>query len=889
MSGTLVLTPESVATSGEGLYGSFVASDAGDLAAALADSSDSTYIVWASGPTISATRFNMSDPPDLPAGARPYSLQAVVRANRTGAMVGALNFRIHNGNYQSGKVDWTKTSVFPFTTDTETRNGPIETTVNTREQFSQDTLNRLTLEIFGWSTAVARVYDAHINVQYDEQPVAEPLGPTGVVTDTSSPTVSWRYTDDLQPQVSYQVEVYLGGGANPPKIYSSGILNGTTSEFKLPLILDSGEYVYRVAVAQKWPYDGAPFWSAWAYSTFTIAADPFPQPQMIVTPQHGFVGLEVQHNANLLSYAEASGQHGVSEWDSHVGLYNLTPTTSAYHTSDRSMLLTLSGPAASIQRGTARIPVASGVKFRAAAFFRTSTPDSAAALCSVGIEFFDQDMNSQGFTSGAGVMENVGTEQNVWVIPYADATAPMDGFVSVRLMVNNGQAHDQHLVDDVQLWMLDDRYDQPNAGRGGLLYAQTQTSEGFAQRGWPTPGLNLFNQVDAGGDGPNSTWAPNPIVPNSVINGNDSGDSLYGLTSVSLTRSSSPGNISATRPTAARLSVTQGEKYQLVGSAKAAAGAVAHACRMVLRYFDKNAAYFTSATLTTNTTDATSAWLPFTNYSAVGSGMLGTAANGQQYFIVPEDAVSADVAIEVIGGSPAVGEKHYFDRLAWYKLDVDTPTSVDWQEGVPEADTDLGRVVIEYQETSGVDRGWHVLSKLEIDPLKPTVSIQDWDLASGVKRSYRAYTNRFYDASNINSAYSLTKDATITFTSVWLSLVGGPGYQFVYDGEETGAKQEVYDPQLVLTPIVGRDYSVTESNTSRLHSVQVTVSLLNQNDLNAWNFFVRQQRPFIYRDGRGRRMRGIPLSVTNTDEKFGGTVQFTMTAAGDQSIGEWSS
>lgn len=874
MSGVIKMLPASIA-SGTGNTGVFTPTGAADVPTALADGSDSSYVTYASGGQFSGFRFEMSDVTTLPSGARPYGLQAVVRENRIGNVAKGINaeIRIHNGEYVGN--DWTNTNVFPCYTNIATYSGTIENRVNTNEEMNQATLNRLTLEVFGMASTNVRIYEAYINVYYDEAPTAAILAPSGSISNSNTPLVQWTYTDDMQPQVAYQVEYYLGGGINPEPIYKSGILAGAATTFTPPITLDSGQYVVRVAVAQKWPYKGSQFWSPWVYGTFTIVAAPFPQPELHVNEFHGFNEIVVQHNANLMSFAEASGENRCSEWQNISDTSVVDQAFDTWHTGPTGFRITLASATVTARRDVPYTPCARGVAFRASAFFQ---PDiaSAPASVAVGLQFYDRNLNP--LTTGA-IGDTVAEERGRWVQPVVAGVAPDDGYVQVFVRWS-AASHDVHYFDDVQLWMTDPDFHDPDFGRGHLLYGQHQTSPTFALRNWPTAGQNLLQDVDAGTDGGHGTWKASLDC---TVNQIDGSQALYGETSISLTNTNT-FNMQALRSTAAKISVVQGEAYAMSGWATCEPAITPRSSRLVMRFYDANNTYFTSATKTL-TTNVNGTWQEMTLWGHDPLVTLGTAPDpaSSQYVIVPANAVYAELALEVIGVQ-VVGDTYYFDRLAWYKLDADNPQPLGWQEGIPSTATDLGRCVVQYQETDGIDTDWHQLTVLELDPLAPTVTCQDWDIASGVQRNYRAYTYRFYAASNVSSNYSDTVSSTLTFQGTWISLVGGPGFQFIYDGDPP--KQEVIDPQGILTPIAGRDFPVVESSNTILRQITTSLTLADPTSVAIWYYMNRQRRPVVLRDGRGRRVRGVPQSVTITDEKFGATVQFTLTVSGDQSIKE---
>jgi hypothetical protein len=480
-------------------FGVFAVTGAsGNPYTALSDSDDASYISWTSGPATSVMRFEMSDPVDMPAGARPYGLQASVRIARTDVLpagtLPAVYYRIHNGEYvggPSGVPDYTNTNsaVAPLTTPT-TFHGVIENKVSSGEQMDQATLNRLTLEVFGLNATVLRLYEAYIDAYYDEMPVATVTGPTGQIQSTASPIVTWTYADDLQPQVAYQVEIYHGTGTTSAA-YLSGERTGAATSFQIPVVLANGNYTVRVRVAQKWPYAGSAFWGNWSTGTFSIAAAAFSTPDIHVNQFHGFNELEAQHNANLLSFNEAAGQDNSSEWSSLItGARAVFFSDTTYHTGPFGFRMTSRGAGTETARRDIPYIIAKrGQSYRFQGFFNlesTSTP------CNVllGLEFFDQNMNpvTTGYLGDA-----VTEEHGRWITPKVDGEAPDDGFVRPYIRWDGAVDNDYHYFDDMALWMTGDDFAEPQLGRGHLLYDQAPDVGRLRRQrvasGWPQPFL----------------------------------------------------------------------------------------------------------------------------------------------------------------------------------------------------------------------------------------------------------------------------------------------------------------------------------------------------------------------------------------------------------------
>lgn len=148
-----------------------------------------------------------------------------------------------------------------------------------------------------------RIYEAYVDVNYNEAPVATVTTPTegGSVSDTTKPPIGWSYADpenDLQER--FHVKVYTNadaslGGFNPEDgsigatgqvvfpVWDSGeVLSGLTS-VALPIDLTNGvAYKAFVKVADAGS-NGR--YSTWDSNVFTINVTAPPKPSLVVTAQ----------------------------------------------------------------------------------------------------------------------------------------------------------------------------------------------------------------------------------------------------------------------------------------------------------------------------------------------------------------------------------------------------------------------------------------------------------------------------------------------------------------------------------------------------------------------------------------------------------------------------
>lgn len=130
----------------------------------------------------------------------------------------------------------------------------------------------------GSGTERSRIYDVWLEVDVDEKPVVVVTGPSGTITTTSRPTVTWTYTDDLQPQDAYQIEV-LTTGVTPQVVWQSGTVFSSSTSVRIPVGLPNGSYEVRVRARQVWEGEGS-IWSDWDSESFTIDVEA-PDPPLI--------------------------------------------------------------------------------------------------------------------------------------------------------------------------------------------------------------------------------------------------------------------------------------------------------------------------------------------------------------------------------------------------------------------------------------------------------------------------------------------------------------------------------------------------------------------------------------------------------------------------------
>jgi hypothetical protein len=124
----------------------------------------------------------------------------------------------------------------------------------------------------------AFIYELYVDIETASKPTVIVDAPTGTITDTAKPDISWTYSDtDGESQTYYEAKVFSASqygavGFDPltsAYTWSSGQISSTESTAQVGAYLASGTYRMYVRVAKT--INGLPFFSDFAYSAFTVA------------------------------------------------------------------------------------------------------------------------------------------------------------------------------------------------------------------------------------------------------------------------------------------------------------------------------------------------------------------------------------------------------------------------------------------------------------------------------------------------------------------------------------------------------------------------------------------------------------------------------------------
>lgn len=284
---TVTTVRPNATASGSTLY--TISGGAGSLHASLNDDNDATYIQKTN--TIVGQASAILDFGTTTISASQRVKQVRVRARcSTPTDVGKLNVylgsRIDNQNYfhSALAIRGTNSAATTFT-------GPYFTSAPNGESWSQAAINGLRAKITEYeeTTDRGRFYELYIDVDIVSQPTVTVSAPTGTITTTTAPDVTWAYSDtDNETQAYYQIKVftsaqYGAGGfdaATSTATWDSGQVASSDSTAVVGTLLLPLTYRAYVRVAKN--VNGEPFWSDYAYSQFTISYTPPTVPTMNV-------------------------------------------------------------------------------------------------------------------------------------------------------------------------------------------------------------------------------------------------------------------------------------------------------------------------------------------------------------------------------------------------------------------------------------------------------------------------------------------------------------------------------------------------------------------------------------------------------------------------------
>lgn len=805
--------------------------------------------------------------------------------------------------YLEAQTSSTFTSASVVNQITQTRDGGLIT---------QAVLNTLQLGLIMLDTDQSgvrrlRANEAYVSVAFDETPITSNVTPGtsgGALIDTYTPIVTWTYSDDLQPQAGYQVQIIDAGG----NIYEdSGNLTGAVTSYQTTRSLTPGStYTVRVRTRQAWSGPGGDFWSAYAYSpgTFTVTSVAVPDTQVYGTPSTnlGANQVLVQPNINLLSYESAGFEFKFPEW------YGTVPANQVITENTSSTYVLQGGTSARIQQANATsvlengawIPVQVGTRYNWSMWHKTDAATTVGTMTVIAfVNYYTQSGAWLAYSEGTPV---AGDKTN-FVKSEVFTTAPANaGWMNVGFYVpGNGASGKVFYADGGQVIALgasDNSYSSPS--RGGILRQP----------------YNILTEADAELSGTTLNWVPNsPSVTASI----SSTVSKGGSTSMRLVRSSSSGGpaklyLNGTTVTprdplspgylnvygAFNLSASFGTVSMGI-EWRNAAGTVVQSTDVSLGTVGAgsvwNVAQGVAAGPTNNTISYGVPYINFNNISVGATGYVDTLMfslrsdnaqigyqRGKRTFDGPYYVVEAlDVP-----GFPNISQAEFA------ALSVSSPTLFNQLTTM---------ITNRYTEAKNGYASWQQVSTAPISYTDFEKTFYDRSAKSGTARMYRGYVYAYDNGVLIRSGdnyktynpASLVAPSTVSFIgSAWLSSVDSrkdtvtnvlleDGYDaYRFDFLQYGSKED-FEVEAASVKLSGRKYPVVSFGASETKAVSVTLILLTAADEAAIEKLIKRRTLIIYRDGRGQRIKGLMKSVSYSSDKGGyRTVSFTVQAHGTQ-------
>ena len=259
--------------------GSFTLSGGGaTVHATLNDDSDSTFLQKTSSVVGQASAIVDFGTTTISASQRVKQVRVRARCstpNSEGRLNVYLGARVDNQNFfhSALAIRGENTSITTFT-------GPYYTSAPNGESWTQASINGLRGKITEYEESGDRgkFYELFIDVDISAQPTVTVSAPTGTITTTTAPDVTWAFADtDNETQAFYQIKVftaaqYGAGGFNAitsTATYDSGEIASSDNTAVVGALLDSGTYRAYVRTAKS--VNGEPFWADYAFSQFVIS------------------------------------------------------------------------------------------------------------------------------------------------------------------------------------------------------------------------------------------------------------------------------------------------------------------------------------------------------------------------------------------------------------------------------------------------------------------------------------------------------------------------------------------------------------------------------------------------------------------------------------------
>ena len=439
--------------------------------AALADNSDSTYILRSST-TVPASYEAEFGTQTISASEQIVSVN--LRARIAVGTAGIAQFSLgvitdRNGRTVYYSVPITKLNTLALSTVDFALN---MTSAPNGAAWSQTLIDNLVAKFSdNGLTSVDRtnVYEMYIDVVTTARPTVTVTAPSGSITATSFPSVVWSYADaDGDPQSAYEIKIfdaatYGASGFSPDTstpVVETGIVTSSNGGQTLEADL-ANTTTYRAYVRVAQLSNGNNFFSEYAYSQFSLAVDAPANPTVsaFFESDVGAVTITLFGRTNVLSANQASLETNADGW---VALTNCSVARSTAQASNGSASLavtaTASGDAVATTTTATAFTVTPSTEFSATAEFRANATVRSTA---VGIVW----RNSAGTTLSTAYGTAESDSASAWNQCTVTATAPATAATAlVAVKIVSAGSSEVHYVDKIAFHAGD----EPFWTRGGF-------------------------------------------------------------------------------------------------------------------------------------------------------------------------------------------------------------------------------------------------------------------------------------------------------------------------------------------------------------------------------------------------------------------------------------
>lgn len=438
-------------------YALFVLTGAASVPAALSDDGDGSYIRRSTG-TVSAPYQGRVTTTSIPATEQIVYVNLRVRmaqgvTGKSAFSIGLITDLAAN----TAKFSSTVLKVGTVATSVVDTGLNLPTAPTGRAWTLADVSNLLFgLTDLGTTTSGDRptFYEAYVDVVTTSQSSVTVTSPTGTVSDTSYPTITWTFSDaENDLQAAFRVKIfdaatYSAGDFSADSsvaVVDSGIVNSAATGYTLSSDLVNGT-TYRVYVQAATTVNGTYYWSPWAYSGFNVSlsAPADPTVSAFFDSSNTAVTVSILGNTNFLSSNQASLESATTGWASSTNC-SIARSTAQAAIGSASLALTASasGTMTAATTDATKFAVVGNVPHSARAEFRTAV---TGRVCRVGIQWLTSAGSSISTAYGSTITDST----SAWTVATVTATSPANAaYGRVFVEVQSADAAEVHYVDKI--------------------------------------------------------------------------------------------------------------------------------------------------------------------------------------------------------------------------------------------------------------------------------------------------------------------------------------------------------------------------------------------------------------------------------------------------------